>query len=76
MDAVAKKGDALTIIEVRDLCTWQTLGQVLGYQTLAQDEFNDELWTRPLVVCSALNSGIEPALIAQRISYYVVPKGP
>lgn len=73
IDAVGKKADALTIIEVRDQCTWQTIGQVLGYQALAAQEFNDDLWTLPLIVCSTLNTGVEPALRAQHINFVLLP---
>jgi hypothetical protein len=72
IDAVGKKGDVLTIIEVRELATWQTIGQVLGYQTLAELEFTDEHWSRPLILTGAVAPGVEPAIRAQHITLVVV----
>jgi len=73
MDAVARKGDVLTIIEVRELATWQTIGQVLGYQTLAEREFADEHWSRPMIVTGGIAAGVEPAIHAQHITLIVLP---
>ena len=73
IDAVGKKAGVYTIIEVRDECTWQTLGQVLGYQALAELEFDGDTWSRPLIVCGTINTGIRPAITAQGINLLILP---
>ena len=72
IDAVGRRGDASTIIEVRELATWQTIGQVLGYQTLAELQYSEELWTRPLIVTGGVALGVEPAIRAQHITLALV----
>ncbi|HEX9439652.1 MAG TPA: hypothetical protein VF909_08220 [Roseiflexaceae bacterium] len=73
IDAIGRIGDAYTILEVRELATWQTLGQVLGYQTLAELHFPGDIWTRPVIVADAIAAGVEPAIRAQGVGLVLVP---
>ncbi len=73
IDAVGRKADVLTVLEVRELATWQTLGQVLGYQTLVELHFPLEIWSRPMIICGAIAAGVEPAVRAQHVELIVVP---
>jgi hypothetical protein len=73
MDAVGRRGEVLTILEVRDVASWQTLGQVLGYQTLAELHYPAEQWTRPVIVAGGVHAGVEPAIRAQGVGLVLVP---
>ena len=73
MDAVGRRGDVLTILEVRDVASWQTLGQVLGYQVLAELHYPGERWSRPMIVAGGVHAGVEPAIRAQGVGLIVVP---
>lgn len=72
VDVVARKAEILTVIEVRELTTWQTMGQVLGYQTLFAAAYAEEQLSPPMIVTGGVAAGIEPAIRAQNITLTIV----
>jgi len=73
IDAVGRRGGVYTILEIRDIATWQTLGQVLGYQELARLHFPGDTWSPPVIIAGDVAAGLRPVLAAQGVALVLAP---
>jgi len=76
IDAIGERGGIRTLIEVRALATFQTIGQILGYQTLFPDAFPGVTISAPMIVCSSAADQIPKIAAAQGITLAIVGTGP
>lgn len=72
IDVVGWRGEAPTIIEVKDRCGLSALGQIRGYRALFQRDFPDLGDPAILIVCARLSGDERAVLAAEGVPVEVV----
>lgn len=72
VDAIGRKAGMLTLIELRDRLTWQTIGQLLGYQRMFALDYPEYQTTAPLIVAGTADRDALATAHAQGLSTYLV----
>ena len=72
IDAVGFTVDRIFIIEITTRASTKAIGQLMMYPTLYQQTFHPALPLHPLLVCSSLESDVQPVLFDRDIDFVVV----
>ena len=72
IDVLGWNGDKPTIVEVKGRAIISTLGQVLGYKTLFEREFNVFGTAEMLVVCDRIGEDVMMVFDRNKIPYRIV----